>query len=134
MTVRLIQGDCLTHLPTLEQLVLCQLQRRFPTMQKGGFTKALKSSFGYEKPFAFIPDGWFVERYEDGRDEITCIEVEDTSTLSVEKLRAYCDLWEMFDNLCVSLRLIVLDRYGMNERDIDLEGFWVAFDHLGLGA
>ena len=73
-----------------------------------------------------IPDGWFVEGdpvhgHEKGQPAtFTCIEIVDKHPLTREKLWRYCDLADTLDYYGPDLRLFVFDRYGYNERELDL--------------
>jgi hypothetical protein len=49
------------------------------------------------------------------------VEIEDSNPLSEEKLFRYCELYDALDYCdCGGLRLFVFDRYGLNERELDL--------------
>jgi hypothetical protein len=73
-------------------------------------------------PIPILPDGWFYEPDPDPDmgGTFTCIEVEDSNPLSREKLWAYCELYMSLDCWDYELRLFVFDRYGLNERQLNL--------------
>jgi hypothetical protein len=114
--------------PTMERLALAEVHRRFPSLQRKGFHTAVREACGSElaKPIGFTPDGWFVEGDHingEERDEpatFTCIEIENRHLLSREKLWRYCDLAVLLDFCSHNLRLFVFDRYGLNERELNL--------------
>lgn len=71
----------------------------------------------------FIPDLFKVtdEGYKPDQRTIWILEIEDTSVLSRDKLRRIVDLWWVIDSTDTTfLRLLVVDRYGKNRREIDL--------------
>ena len=102
------------HTPTLEQLALARLRGKFPNLRREGFSGAVRAvdpEIDREGRVPFIPDGWFVEQAT-----FTCVEVEDANPLSPEKLWCYCELWDSLDFYDHHLRLLVFDRYGLNQR------------------
>jgi len=112
----------------LECLALSHLRGRFPDLRRKGFSAAVRAVCGAEawEKIPIIPDGWFVEGDPLTGEErgepatFTCIEVEDGNPLSPEKLWCYCHLADTLDACGHNLRLLVFDRYGHNERELDL--------------
>jgi hypothetical protein len=108
-------------LPTLERLALNRIREQYPDLRRGGFSRAVRGHCAREDaplgPIGIIPDGWF----EKPAGAFICVEVEDHHPLSREKLWLYCELYDWLD-ACDhgSLRLLVFDRYGLNERELDL--------------
>jgi hypothetical protein len=117
--------------PTLERLALNRLRERFPPFRRPGLSKTIRKALPDIDAVRIIPDGWFVEgdllAGEDGGEcaTITCIEIEDAHPLSAEKLWRYCELYDTLDFYCCGLRLFVFDRYGLNERELDLRALFV---------
>lgn len=111
--------------PNLEHLALNRVRERYPQLRRGGFAHAVRSlEIDLDNPLPFIPDVWFRMRlvYEGEPDStlFVCIEIEDSNPLTATKLQHYLDLWDHLDSLDHGLRLLVFDRYGYNEREIDL--------------
>jgi hypothetical protein len=112
----------------LESLALNRLRDRFPPFQRRGLATTLRAAFPDIQPaeVRIIPDGWFIEgdlrAGEKGGPcaKVTCLEIEDRNPLTPEKLWRYCDLYDTLDAFCCDLRLLVFDRYGFNERELDL--------------
>lgn len=123
---------------TLHQIAIekVKLRRRPETLKTTGVNgflkhldKELGMGFGPEDFFGRRPDAWSYE--PDPRPSIPgtlrIYEIEDTSMLSVDKLRDYADLWFNFDDLDLSLELFVYDRYGEHERQLCLCEYWLMF-------
>lgn len=72
-----------------------------------------------ELTFRFIPDAFIKD---DDQDCLVVFEVEDTSELKADKLRAYTRLWFELDYIEWGLTLISVDKY-MHERTVPLEVF-----------
>ena len=120
--------------PTLESLALARVRETYPDLQRTGFRRAvLKLEPAIQRwEINFIPDGWFKEFLPDvyldflpdtesgGTHVFTCVEIEDKHPLSREKMWAYCQLWDALDCYAHYLRLLVFDRYGLNERELNL--------------
>lgn len=87
-----------------------------------------------EERFSRRPDAWSYEPY--ATDElpgtINLLEIEDTSPLSPEKLRDYADWWFLLDCDQIVLRLFVYDRYGEQERELDLQDYWFMFHQVDV--
>jgi hypothetical protein len=120
------------NLPTLERLALVRLRDRFPDLQRKGFSKAVRAvEPGEIGPLGFIPDGWRVDNFTWADDSpgsvFTAIEIEDSHPLSREKLWLYCDLWDSLEYFGSYLRLFVFDRYGLNERELELGPLYFQF-------
>ena len=122
---------------TLERLALAKLRERFPGLQRRGFSAAVRAvdpDIDREGRVAVIPDGWFIEKgsRKKGFDAtLTCVEIEDGNPLTADKLYLYCDLWDTLEYYYHDLRLFVFDRYGLNQRELDLGSY---FDFLGQRA
>lgn len=71
-----------------------------------------------------VPDAHY---FED--NNVVIVELEDTNKLSFNRLLRYCEMWSVFDYELPSImpRLIVMDRYGMNQREIDLMQYYHTF-------
>jgi hypothetical protein len=121
-------------LPSLESLAFAYLwEKRFPELKRKGFPTAIREAIpeseldiedGETLEINFRPDGWFRQD-----DTFTCIEIEDSNPLTVEKLQEYGNLHFTLADHGYRLRLFVFDRYGLNEREIDLNWFyWEIFD------
>jgi hypothetical protein len=63
------------------------------------------------------PDGYV---FDESLREVIVYEIEDEHPLTIEKLEWLVDLFWGLDENYWTLRLIVLDRYGLNRREIDL--------------
>jgi hypothetical protein len=120
------------NFPTLEQLALNRLHQQFPNLKRGGFSKAVRNACEGEcvpKPIGIIPDGWFEERITQPHGFVlrtfVAIEIEDTHPLSREKLKLYCDVWDLLDFCSCDLRLFVFDRYGHNKRELNLCSIYI---------
>jgi hypothetical protein len=121
----------------LEQIALEQVRQQFPDLRRHGFAAAIRALHpdlkGYR--YRFLPDGWTVERVGDGFEKdrpamrFTCIEVEDSSLLTPAKLQSYARLWFNLDFFWHELRLLVFDRYGLNQRELSLPDIWSAGFH-----
>jgi hypothetical protein len=118
------------NFPTLERQAFTQLHKRFPLLRRRkGFSRTVRTAcIGEAIPkVPIIPDGWFVEGdHLRGAATFTCIEIEDKHPLSPEKLWRYCDLADTLDFCGHDLRLFVFDRYGHNERELDLIALYVS--------
>jgi hypothetical protein len=68
------------------------------------------------EPVKIIPDSWLLEP----ADTFIALEIEDRHPLTREKLWLYCDLFDTLDFYDLNLRLFVFDRYGHNQRELDL--------------
>ena len=80
-----------------------------------------------EERIGFIPDGWFEQiAIGESGPTLVCVEIEDSNPLTPEKLWRYCDLWDTLDFYDCDLRLLVFDRYGENERELNLGAFYIA--------
>lgn len=100
----------------LEQLAFDRLKRNHPNIRMHGLRGLVASLIDHEEDFCvpkFIPDA--CEFVEDGR-WINLYEIEDTSKLTERKLNNIKN-WsdEMYSINEISVRIIVTDRYGMNE-------------------
>jgi hypothetical protein len=116
-----------SKIPTLERLALNRVREQFPQLKRRGFAAALRAAFPDEiEEVSFIPDGWFIDgdllAGENGGPcaKVICVEIEDRHPLSAEKLWLYCHLYDTLDFLCCDLHLLVFDRYGHNQRELDL--------------
>lgn len=69
-----------------------------------------------------MPDAFVVEGFT-----VTIFEVEDSSRLSIEKLRDYALNWFYLDSALVNLRLVVTDRYGSTETELGLCDLYYEF-------
>lgn len=113
--------------PTLERLALNRVREKFPGLQRKGFSTAVRRHLATEGEVrrgsvGIIPDGWF----EDQKGTFICVEIEDGHPLTPEKLWLYCDLWATLDACDVGyLHLLVFDRYGHNQRELDLCALYV---------
>jgi hypothetical protein len=126
-----------TETPSLEHLALCRVREQYPGLQRKGFSKAISMVFKKDSGFDdgtdewdrlyakayrvwFIPDGWL----QDTDGTFIAIEIEDSNPLSKEKLWGYaelCMLLDACDNTPINpLRLYVFDRYGHNQRELNL--------------
>lgn len=80
------------------------------------------------------PDAFF---FNDEEKEIVVFEIEDTSSLTIEKISKYYNMSEeIFDSHHWRLTVIVTDRYGLNWREIPLDAYelvdnWEAFNKRG---
>ena len=109
--------------PRLEAQALACLRKRFPDLQRKGFSKAIRGQAPdeFHGRIGIIPDGWF---YKPGPQPgmpgcigtFVCVEIEDKHPLTPHKLRDYCELYASLDGLDYELHLFVFDRYGLNER------------------
>jgi hypothetical protein len=113
--------------PRLERLALARLREQFPGLRRAGFSRAVHKACEGEIPGRHIginPDGWFEQqailRSGESRRTFTCIEIEDRHLISPQKLWRYCDLYDTLDSFDHFLRLLVFDRYGLNQRELDL--------------
>lgn len=89
----------------------------------------MNGDLGTER-IGFIPDGWFrlqksqcepsLRTNASGFDVFVAIEIEDGNELSPEKLWLYCDLFDTLEYYDIGLILLVFDRYGHNQRQLDL--------------
>ena len=113
-----------------------------PELQRNGFAAAvcdLEEVWFEDYRCGLVPDGWFVEHggtYGEN-DEfsfsmVTCIEVEDSNSLSLDKLRRYRDLWWALDEHNHELRLFVFDRYGLNQRELNIYEMFYAQHGKGV--
>jgi hypothetical protein len=66
------------------------------------------------------PDAYTVTFVENDCPIVTLYEVEDTSEITVKKMHGLCALWWFLDAIEGDLRVIVLDRYGQNRRELDV--------------
>jgi hypothetical protein len=127
---------------TLERLAFNRLKNQYPLLQRNGFEKAVRAALNGNlldgERIGFIPDGWFrltkgkppkgfeerealsKKRAMNNFDNFVAFEIEDQHTLSAEKLWRYCDLFDTLDFYGMGLLLIVCDRYGHNQRQLDL--------------
>ena len=134
ITVERGGGQCAT---SLEQIALCRVREQYPGLQRKGFSKAITTIFKndcgfdgdtdewdrlYAKAYRvwFIPDGWL----QDTDGTFVAVEIEDRNPLKKAKLLGYAELWMLLD-ACDNtptnpLRLYVFDRYGLNQRELDL--------------
>lgn len=83
-------------------------------------------------PEAFFrrhPDAWSYAPWHDDEypGTITIFEIEDTHPISLQKLKDYAENWFFLDCSDIALRLIVYDRYGEHERELDLMEYWFLF-------
>jgi len=112
--------------PTMERLALLHVSKRFPGLKRKGFSGAVrKASDGcmLKSEIGIIPDGWRLDVLPEDAPVcgvFTVIEIEDRHPLSQEKLSRYCHLYDALDFYLYFLRLLVFDRYGQNQRDLDL--------------
>jgi hypothetical protein len=61
------------------------------------------------------------------------MEIEDSNPLTEAKLADYAWLWFVFDSHDrVTLRLFVVDRYGLNPRSLPLANFYFALTASGV--
>lgn len=103
--------------PTVERVALGQLRTRFTGLQRRGFQQAIRAVFDDMPNYqvGILPDGWLREG-----DTFVALEIEDSNPLSFDKLWKYCQLWDVLDFYDLSLRLLVFDRYGQSQRELDL--------------
>jgi hypothetical protein len=118
--------------PTLERLALNRVREQFPRLKRNGFSLAVRKHIRTEcahwdevpKYIGIIHDGWFEEK----TGTFVCIEIEDCHPLTEDKLWNYCKLYARLEAMNVGdLRLLVFDRYGHNQRELDLCAIW--FDY-----
>jgi len=125
--------------PTMHNLAIATLARRDPVLRTKDFAAAIRLLISDHAALeadddrraiteelttlwrrsGIRPDAYKITVAED-RPTVTIYEVEDSSELTVSKMRAICDLWWFMDALCGALRLFVFDRYGQNRREIDV--------------
>ncbi len=108
--------------PTFSDLAIKILQRRNSHIRTEGFIQAVRKAVDapdglMTAPFYFKPDAWLIDEEE---CDIVIFEIEDSHSISIEKLEAYVALSRLLKNLYWSLHIAVLDRYAMNRRDLDL--------------
>jgi hypothetical protein len=113
------------NFPTLEQLALLRLREQFPDLRRKGFSAAVRKVCDGEltEHIGIIPDGWLFDALQPDAPVFgifTAIEIEDHHPLTREKLQRYCDLYDVLDSCNYFLRLLVFDRYGHNQRELDL--------------
>lgn len=118
---------------TMSQRAVRAMALQNPAIQAGrGFTKALRpfikrlvdeDASKEIHHLGFNPDAYVLD--EDAR-EIVIYEIEDTHMLSTEKLDLLIEHFWWFDDMGLTLRLIVTDRYGMNRREISLHAQYLA--------
>ena len=65
----------------------------------------------------FVPDLYEIKEEE---KRIIIHEVEDESTINTDKLLKICDIYWFLDEYGIRFHLFVYDRYGYNQREIDL--------------
>ena len=110
---------------SLESTVKDVLQGQYG-FELAGFSKAVRSIMkdecGMTWPVGFIPDAYEVLKTHDGRlNELRIYEIEDTNPISQVKLRKLVDLWWFLDaTMDRDFRVFVLDRYGLNERELPI--------------
>ena len=118
---------------TVHEMTIARLAEHHPHAATRGFAvflRKLATKAGSFLPSVdVIPDLWWHEA-GDGREcdlgTVTCIEVENSTPISADKLRAYCGLWFDLDLLGYELRLLVADRWGkLSPADLR-EYFYVA--------
>ena len=118
-----------TESTTFSKLVVDLLRMEDPTIRKRGFPHELREILkdntpqemvfrkGRRQTLQFIPDAFRVDSEE---QEITLYEVEDSNFLTIRKLSIIVNLWWVLDDMGWNLRLVVVDRYGVNRKELDL--------------
>jgi hypothetical protein len=71
----------------------------------------------------FIPDAFFIDHK---KEEIYVFEIEDSHPLTVDILKRILNFYWWLDSYYWKLRVFVLDRYGLNKREICLFSFFYA--------
>ena len=130
-------GDDANDGLTLSRIAIERLRReKYPFIRRRGFRKSINTlllkRYNVDDKlgaFGLVPDGWFIEMHPADMNWplVTAIEIEDTNFISASKMRRYVNLWENLDFESVSLRVLVFDRYGDNERELDLLNAWRCF-------
>lgn len=72
------------------------------------------------------PDAWAYEPAV-GSGTLYLFEIEDQNPISTDKLRDYADFWFACDTYDIDLKLFVYDRYGEQEREINLCEYLLMF-------
>ena len=111
-------------------MVVARLKADNPHIRDKGFSKCLMdliTTLGLvdevpadkkgRRRFEIIPDAYI---FDPDFEVVTAYEVEDTHPLTPAKLSIYADIFWILDQKHWLLKLIVLDRYGKNERVLDL--------------
>jgi hypothetical protein len=103
-------------------------------MQTNGFAKAIRKYVRDEddpdnEPNAeidvhFRPDAYVVDI---NNQAITVYEVEDTNALSVQKIRDLTHFWFVLDSYSWDFRVVVTDRYGLNQRELNMQAYYYYF-------
>jgi hypothetical protein len=117
----------------LEGLAFLTLKKNVPGLQRTGFMEASKNIIKrkmndhescedfWKHIHKFVPDGYTVD---DANDVICIYEIEDTHPLTKRKITDMAFFWFMFDCSEVEVRLFVVDRYGMNIRELSLKDYY----------
>ncbi len=114
--------------PTFSQLIAIKLQQENMQLKIKGFQKFLRSLAEESSDInlylemieenRIVPDAWL---HDEDNMEIIIYEIEDTHTITRNKLTKLINLWFMLDSeVYYKLRLILTDRYGQNRREIEL--------------
>lgn len=100
---------------TVHSAIIDQLAEQYPQSQRLGFTKtirALQKRIGIDVDERWLemiqPDLWFLD---EECMSVFCLEVEDSSRLSVEKLESYQRLWFILDCYNWETHLICISRW-----------------------
>jgi hypothetical protein len=88
-----------------------------PHEQKVELFEGLKEDW-MKWTISFIPDLYCIDRNE---REVRLFEIEDTSPLTDIKLAKLIDFWWFMDNESWDVKCFVFDRYGHNQREINLQ-------------
>jgi len=117
---------------TFSKLVIDLLKTEDAGMHKHGFPRMLRQILKHNTPLevvfrrginqtlGFIPDAFKIDRE---RQEITLYEVEDWHRLTIQKLWLLVNLWWVLDDIGWTLHLIIVDRYAVSRKELDL-GKW----------
>lgn len=127
---------------TFSKLVVDLLMMEDPSIRNHGFPSALRQIFKDNTPLAmvfrqglrqtlgFTPGAFKVDSES---QEVTLFEVEDFNKLSVQKLSTIVNLWWILDDIGWDLQLIVVDRYGIDRKKIDLLAWSILIDRYSRG-
>jgi hypothetical protein len=127
---------------TFSKLAVDLLRKEDPGIRKRGFPRILRQIFKDNTPLemvfrryknqtlGFIPDAFKVDNEQ---QEITLYEVEDSHSLTIRKLSIIVNLWWVLDDIGWTLHLIVVDRYAVNRKELDLHKWSYHMDRYQLG-
>jgi hypothetical protein len=96
-----------------------------PNAKRYGFRKEVEKLLDEKLEIKIIPDLYRICEF--GKT-LFVYEIEDSNSMSIDKLQLYADLWDMFDNDDLwHMMLICLNRYGIHQTIIDLNSAFYYF-------